>query len=74
MPESGGYLIQGANRCGFHLNRWEFESCPVGRIEVPSAEFFLDRPDRPLALEHHPCRSFPHLGRAPAWSCHDPIL
>jgi len=33
---SRNHLAQGANRCGFHVNRWEFESCPVGRIEEPS--------------------------------------
>jgi hypothetical protein len=30
-PEFGDYLIQDANRCGFHVNRPEFGSCPIGR-------------------------------------------
>jgi hypothetical protein len=31
LHESGDYLIQDANRYGFHVNRREFESCPMGR-------------------------------------------
>jgi len=46
LPESDDYLTQDANRCGFHLNRPEFESCPVGRIEEPSEGPLLARPDR----------------------------
>jgi len=30
-PEPGDYLIQEAKRCDFHVSRWEFESCPIGR-------------------------------------------
>jgi len=46
LPEPGDYLIQDANRCGFHVNRWEFGSCPIGRIEVPSEGPLLARADR----------------------------
>jgi hypothetical protein len=50
-PESGDYLIQSANQCGSHVNRWEFESCPIGRIEDPSEGPLLARPDR-MASSH----------------------
>lgn len=30
ITEPGGCLTKDANRCGFHVNRPEFESCPVG--------------------------------------------
>jgi hypothetical protein len=37
-------------------------------VEEPCEEPLLARLDRTLALGHHPNRSFPHLGRALAWS------
>jgi len=61
-PEFGEYLIQDANRCGFWVNRREFESCPVGRIEEPSEGHLLVGQDRMPVLRHHSNGPFPHFG------------
>jgi hypothetical protein len=72
LPWSGDCLIQDPNRCGFHVSRREFESCPVGRIDEPSEEPLLARPDRMPVLSHHPNCSLQYLGRSLAWSCLHP--
>jgi len=71
-PLAGPVTIQDANRCGFHVNRREFESCPIGRIECCLQGPLLNRPDRMLARSHHPNCSLQRLGRRPAWSCVHP--
>ena len=72
LPDSGDYLIQDGNRSAFHVNRREFESCPVGRIEEPSYGPLLARPDKMPVLRHHSNRWSPHFGRTPTWLGMDP--
>ena len=62
---SPDYLIQDASRCGFHVNRREFESCPVGRIEDPTVGPFLARPDRTATSMSLPRRYGSGAGIAP---------
>jgi hypothetical protein len=51
-PESGDYLIQDANRCGFHVSRREFESCPIGCSSADTALFMgCPRPTLPADVE-----------------------